>query len=123
MIRTGGVGRANLGVVATTLSATEADWETRAGFSLSEGAFVQRVLPDSPAAAAGVRALDVIERLGPHSIRSDGDLNNALVWLRPGERHTLVLRRYPEEKFRSDQAQRVPDEPGEALRLEVVLAR
>jgi S1-C subfamily serine protease len=66
IIETGSVGRATLGVVARTLSAAEADWESRVGFALSEGAFVREVIPGSPAAKAGVRELDVIERLGPH---------------------------------------------------------
>jgi hypothetical protein len=56
-----------------------------------------------------------------HPIRSEGDLNNALVWLQPGERHTLIVRRYPRETFQIEGRAR-RDAPGELLRPDVTLA-
>jgi S1-C subfamily serine protease len=82
-----------------TLPGTIANLQSRAGLSLSEGAFVVDVEAGGIAAKAGLQKFDVIQQLGTYYIRSEGDLNNALVWLRSGEAAELKFLRYPVGKF------------------------
>ena len=99
IIADGKVTRSSLGIRVTTLPESVAGWQTRAGFALSEGAFVLKLDAQGAAAKVGMQEFDVIQQIGSHVIRSEGDLNNALVWLRPGESVEVKYRRYPEGKF------------------------
>jgi S1-C subfamily serine protease len=123
LISTGNVGRAVLGVEAATLPGATADWESRAGFALSEGAFVLSVVSDTPAAHVGLKEFDVIEKLGEYTIRTVGDLNNALVWLRPGQTVSLKFRRYPEGKFDPTHLSAERRSSGQDMTVDVQLAR
>jgi serine protease Do len=121
LIADGKVERANLGLVAVSISRQIAGTETRARFSLAEGAFVESVQTDSPAAKAGIQPLDIIERLGDFTIRSEGDLNTALLWLRPGQTARIVYRRYPPGKFDPTRYSPDQDDPGQLETAELVL--
>ncbi len=57
------------------------------------GVKVAEVRPDSPAAAAGVRAGDVLESLDGKELRIPSDLPRVLAGLRPGTDATLRIRR------------------------------
>jgi membrane-associated protease RseP (regulator of RpoE activity) len=54
---------------------------------------VSRVIPDSPAAAAGIEVGDVIVSIGSRKIRDYGDAVNAFFYLVPGEPVELILMR------------------------------
>ncbi len=98
-IADGEVTHSSLGLRVTTLPESVAGWQTRADFALSEGAFVLNLDAEGAAATGRMQEFDVIHQIGTYIIRSEGDLNNALVWLRPGERVEVKFRRYPEGKF------------------------
>ena len=94
IIATGSVGRPLFGV--TSVPVTEALAATN-NLPVQEGAFVREVLPDTPAADAGIRAGDIIVRLGETPITIDQPLTNVLKSHRPGERVTVVLNRGGQE--------------------------
>ncbi len=58
-----------------------------------EGALVTEVVPNSPAARAGIRAGDVITAVDGQKIRNSNDLQMAIMYRRPGERVTVTLMR------------------------------
>lgn len=58
-----------------------------------EGALVTEVVPNSPAAKAGIRAGDVITAVGDQKIRNSNDLQMAIMYRRPGEQVTVTLLR------------------------------
>jgi serine protease Do len=60
---------------------------------LSAGAVVAQVVPESPAAAAGIRPGDVITEVGARTIRNPYDWDAALLDLRVGEPARISLRR------------------------------
>jgi serine protease Do len=60
---------------------------------ITAGAVVQTVVPGSPAAAAGLRAGDVILRVGTRTIRNEYDWQAALLDLRVGDEAPLRVQR------------------------------
>jgi serine protease Do len=56
-----------------------------------EGALVTEVVPNSPAAKAGIRAGDVITAVDDQKIRNSNDLQMAIMYRRPGARVTVTL--------------------------------
>jgi serine protease Do len=60
---------------------------------ISAGAVVAQVVPESPAAAAGIRRGDVITRLGSRAINNPYDWDGALLDVRVGETAQITLRR------------------------------
>ncbi len=80
IIATGAADHPWLGIEGRDLEATvAADWGVRGGAELAA------VLEDSPAAAAGLLADDVVTQLGDLEITSMGDLVTALRHLDPGD--------------------------------------
>lgn len=72
--------------------------ETSARGGQEEGVVVSEVLPDSPAAKAGLRVGDVITRIGRRTIEDFRDLANAIVRFRQGERVSLRVQREGQEQ-------------------------
>lgn len=65
------------------------------GISIREGdgmVVIERVLPDSPAAAAGVKDGDVLDAIGDRRIRNTTDLDRALAGRKPGKPVELRVR-------------------------------
>ena len=56
-----------------------------------EGALVTEVVPNSPAAKAGIRAGDVITAVDNQRIRNSNDLQMAIMYRRPGEEVAVTL--------------------------------
>ncbi len=56
-----------------------------------EGALVTEVVPNSPAAKAGIRSGDVIIAVEGKKIRNSSDLQMAIMYRRPGEKVTVTL--------------------------------
>lgn len=86
LIEYGEVRRGQLGVELQDLSPELAQ---AFGLKLSAGAVVARVEPGSPAAAAGLRAGDVVTALNGRPIRNASALRNAIGILRVGTELTL----------------------------------
>jgi S1-C subfamily serine protease len=122
-IEDGRVERSDLGLSAVSLTRATAGIDSRAGFAIAQGAFVESVEPNSSAAKAGLQQFDIIERLGDYTIRSEGDLNTALLWLRPGAKVKIVFRRYPAGKFDPAQYSRDLGDAGELKSVDLVLER
>lgn len=59
--------------------------EIQFGFSVSSGALVQGVIPNSGAAKAGVRQGDIIVKINGTNISSAQDVTNVITALKPGE--------------------------------------
>lgn len=84
LLATGKVTRSWLGIEGTDVPDATAD---RMG--LPGGAEVQRVMPGSPAAAAGLETGDVVTDIGDQAIRSSSDLVVALREHKPGDAVTV----------------------------------
>jgi S1-C subfamily serine protease len=69
--QTGHVARAYLGIEGTA--------------ALGGGVLIERVMPDSPAAAAGLRASELLTRLDGHTVRSMEDVSAILQQSKPGD--------------------------------------
>lgn len=102
LIANGFVRRGYIGVLPSTLTpraAAQLDLDADL-----EGVLLQRVLPDTPASAAGLRRLDVILAIDGHALPNTGELSKFLISRAPGESvETDILR------------------DGEELRLEITL--
>jgi serine protease Do len=63
------------------------------GLTDAKGALIGDVTPDSPAAKAGLRAMDLVTAYGGHPINNIHDLTRAVADTRPGEYRELRVRR------------------------------
>jgi 2-alkenal reductase len=103
LIRNGKVERGFIGIGYGILSARAA---ISLGLPPDAGIVVQTVVPGSPAAAAGIRANDVITKLNDQDIDQQHPLQSLMVRFRPGDRVRLALLR-----------------DGKAMSVEVTLGR
>jgi S1-C subfamily serine protease len=71
-----------LGVKMSPLSPAVA---AAAGFIGSAGAFIVEVIPGSPAERAGIKAGDILVRLGDRDIRATVDVPSAMASVSPGQ--------------------------------------
>jgi serine protease Do len=92
----GHVDHARLGVTLQDLSAPLAE---SFGMKSPDGALVASVMPGSAAAAAGLKAGDVITELDGNAVHTAGDVSSRVGLAKPGDRLTLVVWR---DKARRD---------------------
>lgn len=95
LLDTGRVEHAYLGITPITLDAPTAE---AYGLSIDRGAAVLQVLPDGPAARAGIRPGDVIVSFNDEPINSAEDLLVALRRQRVGDQVRLTVVREGQEK-------------------------
>ena len=88
VLSTGRVQRAFLGV---SYGDIERELAVQFGLPVSEGIIVLEVVPNSPAARAGIRAQDIIVRAGGTRIVRGGDLQRVLRTLSPGDQIQLGI--------------------------------
>lgn len=98
IIEKGGVKRAYLGIQMVTLDATvkqEINNDPNAGINVTEdrGVLVTRVVPNSPAASAGIRAGDVIVKMDGNSIASADLVQQFVETKSVGDRFQVEVRR------------------------------
>jgi serine protease Do len=85
----GSVSRGYLGFqVARNFEAIDAE---RLGLERAQGAWVDKVYPDTPAAAAGLRPNDVVLMLDDLTVRNENHLLNLISGLQPGQRVRLRI--------------------------------
>jgi len=85
----GAVSRGYLGVhLAQTIEATDA---LKLGLDKAQGALVEAIYPDTPAAAAGLRANDVILQVDGVAIRNENHLINHIAAMPIGQRVKLQV--------------------------------
>jgi serine protease Do len=106
LIDSGRVSRGWLGVGYQEVNAELAE-----SFDLEEirGVLVTEVVPDSPAAQAGVEVGDVIERIGELETNTANDLLNAIASASPGTESTVVVLRKGERLTLSATLDERPD--------------
>lgn len=80
-----GIGNANSNEDPLGLVTEEADSDMMAALGLAGGVVVLEVVPDSPAAEAGIVGGDVITRLGKSAIQNSRDMRDAIDRLQPGQ--------------------------------------
>lgn len=88
IVATGHASHARLGVMVQDLDQSLAE---SFGLSRPDGALVSSVEPDSAAAKAGLKAGDVITRIGSTDVKRAGDLSSAVGMNTPGTRVTLKV--------------------------------
>lgn len=98
IIEKGSVKRAYLGIQMVTLDATvrkEINADPNAGLNVTEdkGVLVTRVVPNSPAAAAGIRAGDVIVKMDGNSLVSADSVQQFVETKGVGDRLQVEVRR------------------------------
>ncbi len=96
------VGHVVRGMIGVTIQEVTADLADSFGLGSPRGALVSSVTGKSPAAAAGIRAGDVILAVDGHAIDQFGELSSRISAMRPGSEATLTLWR-----DRKDQTVRV----------------
>lgn len=77
-----------------------------------EGALIERVTPDSPAARAGVRPGDVLLKINGEQVTRPGELADSLAERKPGDTLTLTIRH---EKAESDVKVQLSSDAGRAF--------
>jgi S1-C subfamily serine protease len=89
MTGTGTVSRGYLGMqLALTFEPTEA---LKLGLDRVRGALVEKIYPDTPAAAAGLQAHDVILQIDSIAVKSENHFINLIANLPPGQRIRLQV--------------------------------
>jgi serine protease DegS len=68
------------------------------GLGVENGVLIGGIAPNGPAARAGLRAGDVIVRLGSHPTLSEAAFGDALARLRPGQRVRVTVARQNGER-------------------------
>jgi|DewCreStandDraft_5_1066085.scaffolds.fasta_scaffold00027_31 S1-C subfamily serine protease len=86
LIETGTVRRGYLGVLVSLVDRTRAE---ALGLPVKEGVRIERVEPGSAAEQAGLRAGDVIVKVGTIDVKNLGDLTRALTQYGPGQKVTV----------------------------------
>jgi S1-C subfamily serine protease len=83
------VTRGYLGLqVAASFEATDA---AKLGLSRAQGAWVENIYPDTPAAAAGIKAHDVILQVDGVEVRNENHFINLISSLTPGKSIRIQL--------------------------------
>ncbi|HUB65044.1 MAG TPA: DegQ family serine endoprotease [Methylocella sp.] len=95
LIASGKVSRGELGVRVQNLTPVLAQ---AMGINISSGALVSKVVPDSPAAKAGIKSGDVITKLDENAVTSSSDLRNGVGEKAPGTDVRLTLLRDGKEQ-------------------------
>jgi serine protease Do len=85
------VGHVVRGMIGVTIQEVTADLADSFGLSSPHGALVSSVTGKSPAAAAGIRAGDVVLAVDGHAIDHFGELSSRISAMRPGSEATLTL--------------------------------
>nr|WP_041429868.1 HhoA/HhoB/HtrA family serine endopeptidase [Synechococcus sp. PCC 7502] len=98
IIEKGGVKRAYLGIQMVTLDANvkqEINSDPNAGINVTEdkGVLVTRVVPNSPAAAAGIRSGDVIVKMDGTSVNSADGIQQLVETKAVGDRLQVEIKR------------------------------
>jgi S1-C subfamily serine protease len=88
LVAEGRIARGWLGVAMDDLTEDESE---QLGLEKGEGVRVHRVVPDSPASAAGIRAEDVIVRWNDHAIDGQFELSRAVARTAIGSDATVEL--------------------------------
>lgn len=76
------------GVVTQALSEGLAEY-----FKVKEGALISEVVDDSPAEKAGLKAGDIITKIGDETIEDEGDVADAIHEFKPGDAVNFVIYR------------------------------
>ena len=90
LVLRGYVNRGFLGITPVNLTPGIAD---QLDLPITEGVILARVIPGTPADASGLKAEDVIVRLGDESIANNGELSKFLIAHLPGETVEVVIYR------------------------------
>jgi len=88
LMKTGKVVRGRIGVSITNVTR---DLAESLSLPKAEGAVVQIVEADSPAARAGLEPGDVITRIDTHAVDGSADLSRTIRALKPGSKVTLTV--------------------------------
>jgi serine protease Do len=108
LLEKGRVARGYLGISVSDLTP-----DLARGFGVpasSKGAVVQNVLPDSPAAKAGVQAGDVVTGVNGKAVEGSSQLTRAVSSIRPGGKVTLSLVRKGQKRELAATVAQRPDE-------------
>ncbi len=90
LVKYGKVKRGMLGVVGQNLTP---DLAKAFGLNVDQGVVIAQVMPDSPAAKAGIKQRDVITAVNGKEINNFSDLQNAIGLRSPGDKVTIDLLR------------------------------
>ena len=84
-----GAGKVSRGWLGVAIQEVNLDLAQSFGLSRPQGALVSQVVPDSPAAAGGIRSGDIIVKLNDQPIMRSGELPHLVGRIRPGTQVNL----------------------------------
>lgn len=90
LVEFGKVHRGLMGILVQTLTP---DLAQALGMPQQQGAIISQIVPNSPAAKAGVKIGDIITNVNQHTIKSNDDLHNLVGLLHIGETANLTVLR------------------------------
>jgi serine protease Do len=83
-------GMVERGYLGVEIQAVGPDMAEALGMKKAEGAIVDKAMPDTPAANAGLREGDVITKVNGQEIKDAGDLTRQIGMMKPGEKVQLT---------------------------------
>jgi serine protease Do len=91
-------GKIERGFLGITIQSVTQDMADSLGLQSTNGAIIDQAQPDKPGAIAGLKAGDVITRIGNTPVKDSGDLTRKIGALKPGETADLQIVRDGTEK-------------------------
>lgn len=90
MVKFGNVQRAFLGISYLDLKSAQPEEIEKYGLDKTDGVYIKEVTKDGAAEAAGIKAGDIITKIGSKTIQNGPQLSETVAQFRPGDKSTIT---------------------------------